>query len=502
VSQLIPGTIQVARPGRRRRARRGGALVVSLMVVVVVASFGAAFIRFTSAVTRRQAYSADVKRALNLAEAGLAEAAFAIAQGKSGNVGREELPASFGKGVFWVEATPRDDGRIALVSNGLCGTGRFSIAALMQRRANPVASLGVFSDASMLVGAGVLLDGYDSREGTYESQVDASTGTTGRGASVNSNGGVVLERLGRGPGAAAPTTVFGDARPGPEGTVTLDPGMMVTGCTTPRDERVPLPAVQAPTIRSDGELRAEASGAPLVLTGSLAYDGLRVSRGAHVVVRGPTELLVGAFVLERGAELEIDTTDGPVTIYCTERLRFRSGSTLSSTTRDPLETALLLHTPHDGPDDAGSQGERTIQLESSGEFFGFLYAPENALRLPAGLRVFGAVAASELVIEDGARITFDLAMTESSIGGAATPQMVSWWIMRLPDAEIVRQGQDPRAFLARRAVTPVRNYDAHLEQEIEIRYLDGTMTTRTYRGPVDLFDWSDVRSVISVDWSS
>src|SRR5688572_23702023 len=155
-----------------RLAARGSALIASLMVVVVVAGLGVCMVRMHNSVARRQSQAIDRKRAFYVAEAGLSEAFLAVSQGKSGNVATEELPASFGDGVYWVEATDAPAGTISLMSTGLCGTGRFSLTVVLRSKVDPVASRGIFARDLVVVESGTVVDGYDSRRGTYREQAE------------------------------------------------------------------------------------------------------------------------------------------------------------------------------------------------------------------------------------------------------------------------------------------------------------------------------------------
>ena len=90
-------------------AQRGGAMVLALIAVMAAAMLAAGFLQLSSAITRRQSAAVSTRQAFYLAEAGLAEAYMGLSVARTGNVGTEELPVSFGGGLFWVEATPVGD---------------------------------------------------------------------------------------------------------------------------------------------------------------------------------------------------------------------------------------------------------------------------------------------------------------------------------------------------------------------------------------------------------
>ena len=70
---------------------------------------------------RQRTLSVDTKRAFYMAEAGISEGLYGLMVGKSGNVGTADLPATFGDGVFWVEAEDIGENRTLLTSTVCAG---------------------------------------------------------------------------------------------------------------------------------------------------------------------------------------------------------------------------------------------------------------------------------------------------------------------------------------------------------------------------------------------
>src|SRR5262245_3205156 len=102
-------------------SRRGSALLFSVVAVMVVSILAAGFLQLALSVTRRTNASSDTQQALNLAEAGLAEAYTGLAVARTGNVGSADAPAVFGGGLLWVEATEHDGGLVELESTAMYG---------------------------------------------------------------------------------------------------------------------------------------------------------------------------------------------------------------------------------------------------------------------------------------------------------------------------------------------------------------------------------------------
>ena len=218
------------------------------MFVLIVASMGMVMLQMHTSQARRQIQATDNKRALYIAEAGLAEAFMCIAQGKSGNVGSEELPARYADGIYWVEATHGDNDEVGLVSTGLCGAGRFALSLVLSKQAETISSLGFYAEQDVVIGAGSIIDGYDSRLGALVDQLDPSLAfsSTGSGAILGAGGDIVVQ--GALDPSAQETYVFGDAHAGPTGVVSQEAGTTVTGSTTPLPFSAGLPDVSAPDI--------------------------------------------------------------------------------------------------------------------------------------------------------------------------------------------------------------------------------------------------------------
>ncbi|MFB3049056.1 MAG: HisA/HisF-related TIM barrel protein, partial [Acidimicrobiia bacterium] len=64
---------------------------------------------------------------------GLAEAITAIRAGATGRVGTAQFPAFVGEGVFWVEVEDLGDNKVRVVSTSMSGSGRRSMAMVLQR---------------------------------------------------------------------------------------------------------------------------------------------------------------------------------------------------------------------------------------------------------------------------------------------------------------------------------------------------------------------------------
>lgn len=468
--------------------RRGSALVASLLTLMVLASAAGAMVQMHLASLRRQSARLDRWRALYVAEAGLSEGFFAVAQGKSGNVGTADEPATFGDGVFWVEATEDVDGRVELECTGMCGRGRVTLAQVIQRQYNTLSALGMFGDKEIVVEPASVIDGTDSGAGGGGGAMPMEGPGEGSGGSarIGSNADV---RLLAGPEGVA--EVHGDARPGPTGSALLDPGAVVTGSTMPYASASALPPFEVPDVATDTSTVHGDTRTPLVLgEGAHGYATLAVRPSCKLEVHGPTAVVANQLIVEAGGELAIDTAEGPVAIYVQEGLHLREGAVLSNDTEDA--TSVFLFTG-----ERTEEGAEGVEFRAGGVFYGQVYAPHATLSVPSTLRVYGAVAARTLVLESGAHLTFDRAMIDSAVGFELLPRLLSWRVVDIPPNAPMG---DALARLRMAGVTPTRSADAHREQDFELLYVDASGVVQSYGGSPSAFDWTDLGAVIDVDW--
>lgn len=472
------------------RSRRGGALVVALITVTVVAALGAGLVHVASSQLKRHTMSVETRRALYVAEAGLAEAWLAVTQGKSGNVGTSTQPAAFEDGCYWVEAEWLEQELISLRSTGLVGGGRFAVESVVRRPSNPFAELGVFGDASVLLRRQSVLDAWDSAEGAYRLPGERG-GFEEVPVHVRSNGDLTAKGITTDP--LTRTRILGDASPGPSGLLSLGVGVLVTGATAPGAEARSIPEVEVPELPLQGPTTY--AGDRTLSSAALGFESLHLGAGATLTLEGPLELVVGELGADPGATLRFDTSSGPVALYVTGPAQLPAGTGLETVGGGARDAALFLL------EGAAAAGPPTVDFAPAGEFQGLLVAPHAHLVVPASLRVHGALVAAQLEVAEGARVTFDVTARRNPIGAIGTPPLVSWRVTDLPDVALVRRRIDPFVQLKLAGVEPLASTAAHWENELDLAYLDQDDVLCTYAGPADCFDWSQVARVFAQTWT-
>lgn len=433
------------------RSRAGSALVAALGVVALLAVLSVAYLNSSLSRSSEGAVSADSKRAFYIAEAGLSEAYQGLRIGKSGNVGSDLVPARFGNGVFWVVAEHMGSGRLALKSTGLCGRGRAALSIVVENTGESIAALGVFTGQSMTVRPGCLLDSFDSRLGTYDEQGSGSEARVGSNSDVSVQGN-----------RAAPTTIRGDVAPGPASALTRTANTTITGSTAPRESCEQLPPIAIPEISQHGNMNHANRRQPLEIPGGEhAWGKFTVKTGASAVIYGPATIVADTITIETGANLTIDSSSGPISLYAKQTLDLQSGSTLATPAAAPEGVTLFVDGESGVDLDHDGVVDQPVTLDATGEFYGTLYAPKADVTVPSSLEIFGALSARSLVLAEAARVHFDRALASAPPGASSLPQTLCWRIVELPPLPLVRQRRDPFVALRLAGITPIDACDAH-----------------------------------------
>ncbi len=477
-------------------------MFAALAVVVTVSMLVACLLQLSQSLTRQQVVSVDNKRAFYIAEAGLSEALYGLRLNKTGAVGTSEIPAKFGDGFFWVESVDQGSEKIKLDSVGMAGQGRFALSITVQRTSMGVGSLGIFAASGLSIDRGTYIDGYDSILGSYAAQKAAGKGGKGgKGLGGKGLGGKGLGGLGLGAPpplepqplakvganvdvvmtgtASEPVVVDGDVTPGSAHSVLQSGVVSISGSTTPRDQAVDLPPIDVPGhLDPKGDLMV-AAGTTLVLTAAQGqYGKIVVPPSAKLEILGPAEIAVSNLTVEQGGGLHFDASNGAIEVYVTNQLWIQAGATMSGVETPSTDTSLLVAAGDWSDRDGDSVLDPPADLRAQGRFFGTIYAPKSPLTLVSGFELFGGVVAESLTVEPSAQLHFDLALMEPSGEASGLPTLLSWKIVELPSAPIVKQKKNPKDVLEEQGVEPPTAYEAHDVKMFHVAFVG--LDTKTY----------------------
>jgi len=438
---------------------------------MVVSILAAAFLQLALSVSRRLSSTSDRLQAMNVAEAGLAEAYTGLSVAHTGNVGTADDPAVFGGGLFWVEAEEHSNGLVELRSTGMYGTGRATLGMICEPVGIRVGGLGFFTKDDLRLNPDVRLDSYDSALGTYDDQKNTSLNNQG---TIGSNGDVSV---------ASGDQVFGDIVYGPTGKLSVASGAVVTGGSSGRADTEVLPPVDVPTVTMNPGVKYT-SGTPMIIPpGETGYDSLQIGKNTKIVLKGPQTLVVGTFSLALGAELVFDTTDGPIELYVTDTLNFGTGSVVTTTTQVTSDSIIYVAAPEG----------KTVNFGAKSQFYGFIYAPEAEVHIAAQYELYGGLVCSSLQLAAQGKMHYDLALGATL--KSQMPVMQGWRVVELPQAVAVNR-MDPFRVLGLDRSTLRSPADAHEDQVLDIRYIDSSGRTSSYFGQESDFDWSLVKELL------
>ena len=449
--KLIPN------PGRSGR-RRGSAMIAALLVVMAVATLTMVHVQLDLSRAREHRTTVDTKRAFYMAEAGLAEGFLGVVSGKSGNVGTSDEPARFANGIFYTVATEEGGGRVTLTSTGMCGAGRATLSILIERASGTNATLGFFGDQGVTVEGGAYIDSWDGSSARYSLPAIHVRGPLPTGARLGSNGSLTV-------GTNATTThVLGDAQPGPNGVLVKGRNTTISGTTAPFLDPQNLPDVHVPSYPSGGTVATSLLQPLLGLTpGEYAFDALRVAAATKLTLVGPARIVVGDLVVEGRGELAFDTSRGPIELYVTDWLALKSLANVTSNAGDTRSISIQVSASASKDQDGDGAIDPPVVIEATSKFKGSIYAPDAAVTIPRTFEVFGAVAASQLTVEAGAKLHFDTSLLTAGGGDPGKPRMLGWRLVELPNVPMVRLRYDALKSLVDAGVRPIRSARAHLD---------------------------------------
>ncbi len=262
---------------------------------------------------------------------------------------------------------------------------------------------GAFSkQCDLTFGGGAVTDSYNSALGTYAATVTntgGNIGTNGTTAScVKLNGST--------------TDINGNIDIGPGGV----PGNVITGSGTYDSSAVmstalSLPSVLIPVVGTNQG--NQSFGTSASLAPNQTYGDVSVTSGATLTLSSG-DYVMKSLKLVGNANIALNITTGPVTIYITDDLDIAGGTVTNSTNKS---TNLVFMV---GP------GCATVKLSGGANASYALYAPDSDVTISGGGQIFGAVIGKTVKDVGGSLIHYDKALATTPIGQfSCTPNEVS-----------------------------------------------------------------------------
>ncbi len=403
---------------------RGSTLVFVLLLIAGMATLSLALLTILGSSHSEGRSSREDLSALYACEAGLSAAVQDLARGGTGNLGSQQEPLAYGPNSYWVEATEIGDGRTSFIAVGRDDRSEMGVQLVVQKKGESFFRWAAFGDEMLHMDSNARTDSYDSQDGSYESQaVNGSGGSehANEGGDIGSNADITMD---------SNSQVWGDAHPGPSGTLDDNSSGDVSGAVVPLPDAIDLPGIVVPMIPSLGSY----TGTPAVLPpGLYHFTSLQIDSSESATFVGPATVVCDNFRLKSNAHLYVDATAGPVEFFVINDFVLDSNTLVRSTASDPRDVAFNLLS--DNILDPGVDvkfEEDDLDFDSNAKLFGTIFAPSAKIEIKSNFELFGALVARRIDLDSNCRIHYDEALASKSEDGQATYQTLCWRMVPVP----------------------------------------------------------------------
>ena len=239
---------------------------------------------------------------------------------------------------------------------------------------------GIIGETRITLNSSATTDSYNSDSGPYSA---ASAGDNG---DVCSCGDIELN---------SSAVVNGDAHAGPGHSVTMNSSAYVTGSTSSSGSCPVLPDVELgdiATINDNGNIGLTDDGNSPFPSGPYALelsssDGLTLPGGEYYFT---------SVALNSGATLRVE---GPTVMYVTGTFAVNS-SGIMNTGQNPADLVVMISSTGD------------VQLNSSVNFYGVIYAPNAHVVNNSGVEFYGSIMAEEVTLNSSVQVHYDEAVSD------------------------------------------------------------------------------------------
>jgi Tfp pilus assembly protein PilX len=412
------------------RNRQGSAMVLAIIAFIVLAGIGAAFFSVSLARQSVTSVASSSDSALHIAEAGVDDAinklnAYA---NYSGTVPTSadfacigiSLTASDGTTYNQVTGTVNGGSYTVTISPAYSIKQTYKITSVAtkntEKRAiecyvspapdGPVFDYGLFGDVVVDAGGDVVSDGYKSTSGTYSSQVSTHThngkdyeyaNPTGH---IGSNGDVDV---------GGGSTIFGNATPGPTGSIDTSNGAFVLGSTSQATSTMALstPTYNPPSSGATTSLPSGVtvgSGADkhkeIYMTDSVYHlNKIDTQPSEWLVITSPVTIYVDGDMNVQG-NFQLKGDAAKVTIY------HKSGD-IKINAQSIVNAAGVAVEGTPSEFQIYSQTTDDVTINGGAGVYAAIYTPLATYTNNGGAAVYGAVVAKTIKITGSATFHYD-----------------------------------------------------------------------------------------------
>jgi hypothetical protein len=298
-----------------------------------------------------------------------------------------------GEGLFWVEGEDIGPLRVRLRSTALVGKGRTTVEMVVEKEYDSVSRFAIFSEEPMLLGSNTLVDSYDPAFGPYDSQFatkvpGSSQPMVDQNALVMCNSDIL---------AASQVVIGGDSTAGPGHATISSSNVYVSGSTDPAKEDVTYDIPEVPTLPYLGTFKATGKSEVVISPGSYHYSALETGNQAKLRLKGPMTLVVDSLTTAAGSEMILDSTDGPIQLFCTGPVKLDSNSDVTSTAASARDVLVYFT----------SETKTDVVLDANASFVGAIFAPYADVKVGSNWEIYGALGAKSIAMASNSQLHFD-----------------------------------------------------------------------------------------------
>ena len=397
--------------------RRGSALVLALFTAIALAGLALAVLILNLGNEKVRVQHKNDQRTFYAAEAGLNDAYVQLAAGLitsddlPASIGSPNAPVQLGPMSYWADIEEVGSYSYSIRSAGVNDGSEEHLEMVLNRRPTGFFRFAAFGAEGVVLRSNAFIDSYDSRLGTYESQVKGGNEFARENGDVGSNRDITL---------MSNTEVHGNCQPGPTGVLDDSaPGTYVSGSTEPLEEEFEMPPIEVPVIPSSGSLVS--NGDLVVGPGLVHYDSLVMQGGTTLTIVGPATVVFDDYQMKSGAKMLFDATNGEVELHGTGDFVLESNTDMETQSQTALDVTILLSGNNMDP----GRNDR-IKLSSNADFVGAIYAPRISYDLESNFNVYGSIICGKLGLASNGEIHYDEALLFDDDGEEPIYDLALW----------------------------------------------------------------------------
>lgn len=382
-----------------REPETGSALLLTTIVMVIIAGLGTAFLSTVFLGHVSTTVRVDRELAFMASEAGIDAALYELqttldqANDGIGNASGEMNGASYQVGIT---PTFSGGGTYVITSLGSWG-GQMRRLEIVVESGQSAFTMGLFADGDITGLSNSITDSYDSSAGSYASQATNWYGPLGvnyanSGGNIATNADITLD---------SNVTVFGNATPGPSGSVTLHGNASVTGSTAPASQyRALTTPTYSPPVAATGSVSLSGSDTMTLGGGTYRFNELTLDSNSRLTLGGNVILYVDSNInILSNAELRL-LPGATVTLHHGDGDFFLDGNGILN--MDQVPASFMFYSSSDG----------TLEMNSNASFHGAIFAPEMSLICNSNSDTYGALVVKDALLDSNMNIHYDEALNQ------------------------------------------------------------------------------------------